>query len=144
MARILDELRAAPERLANQGSDLRKRARRRARTLRLTSESRLFTARLDAFTRVEELLHAAPEWPGLGKVADAAERMVAERREAFAHPPIGEYDTLNVRAITDALRDLDYVGLLRVRRWEETRKARLTVLRAVEKELERREDPPEL
>ena len=38
---------------------------------------------------------------------------------------------------------LAYVDLLRVCRWEETHKNRVTVIRAVERELERRERLPE-
>lgn len=142
MPRLIDEIRSAPERLADRGTQMRRRARQRMHEMRLGSEERLFTFRLDTLERMGDLLGRAPEWPGLGRVADAAERIVHERLDAFTHPPIAEYDQLNVKEIGQAVYELAYVDLLRVRRWEETHKNRVTVMRAVERELEKRERLP--
>jgi hypothetical protein len=143
MPRIIDEIRSAPERIADRGTQMRRKARQRMHAMRLGSEERLFTFRLDTLERFEDLLGRAPEWPGLGRVADAAEKLVHERLAAFTQPPIATYYALNVKEIGQALDTLAYVDLLRVRRWEETHKNRVTVVRAVERELEKRERLPE-
>ena len=143
MPRIIDEIRSAPERIADRGTEMRRKARQRMHEMRLGSEERLFTLQLDTLERVEDILGRAPEWPGLGKVADAAERLVHNRLSAFTQPPVPDYDALNVKEVGQQLYELAYVDLLRVRRWEETHKNRVTVLRATERELEKRERYPE-
>lgn len=143
MARILDEIQSAPRKLVARGNALRLRARRRAHAIRLDGETKLFQFQVGTLEQIEGLLERTPAWPGLSRVADAAEKLVHERLAAFTAPPIADYDTLSAKDVGHALLDLSYVDLLRVRRWEETRKNRKTVLSAVERELLKRERLPE-
>ena len=135
MPKFIDDIKTAPERLAEGGSALRTAARKRVHTLRRDSEQRLFRLRVEALERAEGLA----ERSGIAPL----ERLVTRRLTAFTTPPIAEYDSLNVKQVTGALREAIYVDLLRVRRWEETHKNRKTVLSAVERELEKRERLPE-
>lgn len=143
MARFIDEIQSAPRKLADRGNALRLRARRRVHAMRLDGESRLFRFQVGTLEQIEGLLVRTPQWPGIKRVADSAEKLVHKRLAAFTAPPIADYDGLAAKEIGGKLGDLAYVDLLRVRRWEETHKTRKTVIAAVERELEKREKLPE-
>lgn len=142
MARFIDEIQSAPRKLADRGNALRLRARRRVHAMRLDGESRLFRFQVGTLEQIDGLLLRTPKWPGLKQVADGAEKLVQKRLAAFTAPPIANYDDLAAKDIGHRLGELAYVDLLRVRRWEETHKARKTVLAAVERELVKRESLP--
>ena len=139
-----EDLKSVPERLAKRPAVLAKRARYRASLLRGESAERLFTVQSDALEKVETLLGKAPERvPLVSRVADAAEKAVHERREALTAPPVEGYADMNAKDAIAAVRELDRVDLLKVKRYEEATKDRVTVLRAVSKRFDELDAKPD-
>ena len=70
--------------------------------------------------------------------AAAVGAAMADGIEQVTRLPIADYDGLNVRKISDAVRALDLVELERVARYERANKDRVTVARAIDREREKR------
>ncbi len=66
---------------------------------------------------------------GLRQKAEALQ----DAGKAVQRPPINEYDELNVQQVNQALEGLSEYELEKVRRYEESNKNRVTVLREVER-----------
>ncbi len=135
--RIVKTLKTTPSDLANRGADLTERARTRVQRVRSEGSETLWTLRVDALERVEDLLHGAPDLPVVGRVADVAERLVHQRIEATTAVPVADYDSLNTKRVGEVIRDLGRVDLLKVRRYEMANKNRKTVMGHVDRELSR-------
>ena len=135
--RLVETLKTTPSDLASRGVEFTGRARTRVQRARSEGSEALWTLRVDALERVEDLLHGAPDIPVVGRVADAAERLVQQRIEANTALPIADYDSLNTRRVGEAIRDLGRVDLLKIRRYETTNKNRKTVLSHIEREITR-------
>ncbi len=138
MTRFLDDLRSAPEKLADRSQRLRSRARQAMRDWQIGGTERLFDFHADTLENVEKLLDDAPELPVVSKVADAAGRLVHRRLEGINSAPLPDYDDLNVRQVNQHLSELPTVDLLRIRRYEQGHKGRKTVLAGVQREIDRR------
>ncbi|MBW1879408.1 MAG: hypothetical protein JRJ84_13675 [Deltaproteobacteria bacterium] len=143
MSRIREEFRTANEKFAARSQRLRHHARKRVHEIRIQGAGRLFHFQLDGLERVENLLNRAPELPVVSRVTDAAGKLVHRGLEAVGAPPLADYDSLNVRDVNSALRDLGYVELLRLHRYEETHKNRKTVITSANQMLARLEKAPE-
>ena len=135
--RFADNLKFSPTDIVNRSAELGQRARSRVRRVRSEGSETLWTFRIDALTRVEDILASAPDLPVIGSVADAAERLVHNRIEATVAVPIEDYDELNTRRVGEAIQDMSRVNLLRVRRYELANKNRKTVMGYIERELNR-------
>lgn len=137
LGRLVENLKTAPSRLGERGHALRSRATDRVTRAKLTSEEAIWSFQIDALEKAHDLLDAAPELPVVGKVTGAADRLVQRGLDAVTALPIEDYDSLNTRKVSDAVRQLSHLDLLRVRRYEEANKNRKTALAAVDRELER-------
>ncbi|MFT6146379.1 MAG: hypothetical protein ACJAZO_002043 [Myxococcota bacterium] len=135
--RIVKTLKTTPSDLVSRGADFTDRARSRVMRARSEGSETLWTFRVDALERVEDLLHGAPDILVIGRVADAAERLVQQRIEANTALPVEDYDSLNTKRVGEVIRDLGRVDLLKVRRYEMGNKNRKTVLSHVDRELTR-------
>ena len=137
--RIVENLKTAPSRLSERGHAARKRATQRVTRAKLNGEEAIWAFQIDALEKVGGLLESAPDLPVVSTVTGAAERLVNKGLESVTALPIDDYDSLNTRKVSDAVRQLSRVDLLRVRRYEEANKNRKTALAAVDRELERYE-----
>lgn len=130
----LEDIKNTPTRL----KEVPKRARRRAHVARATSRGNLWNAGANALEAAESFFASAPDnVPVLSRVADAAERVTHERLEAFTRVSLEDYTTLNAKEAIRAVSSLEHLELLRVKRLEESTKARKTVLAAIEKAITR-------
>ena len=110
--------------------------RHEAHTVRLRGQLRLWSLQADGLDRAQAALAAAPA--RLDPLARPLKSAVEDRYAHLVEPPIADYDSLGVKKVDGALRELDLIGLERVARYEASHKDRITVLRAVERERERR------
>jgi len=132
------DIKTAPDRLKT----VPVRARRRAHIAKETGRGSLWTASASALEAAESLFASAPaNIPVLSKVADAAEKATQERLEAHTRVCLYDYERLNAKQVIKAIRVLDHIELLCVRRLEETTKGRKTVLDAIEKAITRAVEP---
>lgn len=141
--KLWTDVKAAPTRIRTHQLALVSRARHRAYRVRTGGQERIWTLRWTALEEVGGWLARTAEVPVVGRVAIPVERLVQERLDASLAVPVEGYDDLNARNASRAVRELDHLGLLRVRRHEADHKARKTVLDAVEAQLARRARPPE-
>lgn len=111
-------------------------ARIRAERARLQGTDRVWTARLRALDRTRAALGRADDLPVVGRLVAPVERLVDGRIERLAAVPVDGWDGLNARNAIAAVKGLDRVGLLAVRRREAATKDRKTVLAAIDKALE--------
>lgn len=139
-ARILDDLKQTPSRLAERRETLSARrkqftakAKTQIKTVTGEGQERLWTLGTQALERVDSALERGAELPVVGQLSKGAHRVVSERLDALKQPPIPGYDEMNARDIIAAVKELDgRVALAAVRRHETETKARKTVLSAVE------------
>ena len=131
LERLITPLKAAPDTLAHQRDVLRQRVR----SIRGDGQERIWSLRTDALTRAEGLLEKVDNLPVVNRVATPVEKAVGRRLEALTVPDIEDYDALNARNASLAVRGLDRLELIKVRRYEAANKDRKTVLKAVNKEL---------
>ncbi len=118
-------------------------ARHRVHVARHEGVARLWSLETDVLTRASAWLGKAPESvPLVARAADVAEQFVARQLERAVAVPLAGYDELNVKQVQAAVQTLSFVDLLRVRRYEAAKKARKTVLAAVERECASRVAPP--
>lgn len=138
---LFTDLRAAPDRLTARARGLRQRASARASAVQGQGRERLWNAQHDALTRTaalldSELVDKAEQLPGLGKVTDAATRLVQRRLEQLNALPIGDYETINAKDAIAAIKGIDdRVALRLLDKHESANKKRKTVLAAIAAQL---------
>ena len=136
----LEDLKAAPERLAEQRSKLSTKrtefthnARLRAHTVRGDGVEVLFSFRATALEHVGSALGKAADVPVLSKITDPAAKLVQDRLAEYTSPNIDEYDAQNAKTVIAAIKQISSrTQLAAVRRYEAAHKARKTVIGAVE------------
>jgi hypothetical protein len=136
--RLRSELDQTAEKLDARRQAARRWIKRSAFLAGTAGADRLWQLHLDALHGAEALLDKAPTSPIVEKVTTNVREALTNLEGLTTRPPIAGYDELNVREIRQALHDLDHLGLLRIRRHEQTHKARKTVLDAVDREFEHR------
>ncbi len=141
--KLWTDVKDTPARIRARRNTLVSRARHQAFMARTGGQERIWTLHTTALSEVEDLLQRTAELPVLSRVTTPVERLVAERLEATLAPPLQGYDGMNAKSVRLAVRELDHLGLLRVRRHEQDHKGRKTVLDAVENQLEKRSRLPE-
>lgn len=92
---------------------------------------RIQPLRTNALERAHGLLERADDWPAVGRIAGAANRLLGR----FLQVPVEGWDDLNAKKAIAAVEELDRAGLLAVRRHEVETKNRVTVLRAIDQRL---------
>ena len=142
--RLWTDVKDTPNRLRARQATLISRARHQAFMVRTGGQERLWTLHTTALEEVEGWLGRTVELPVVSRVMVPVERLVHDRLEATVAVPLADYETLNAKSAARAIRDLDHLGLLRVRKHEEANKCRKTVLDAIEAQLEKRARPPEV
>ena len=142
--RLRDEITAAQDRLRevqtqlnDQTEDLVRNARHQAHLVRGEGKQRLWTLENQALDWADDVLGRTVDVRGVEKVRDPLAKMVQQRRDVVTSVPVEGYDTLNARAAADAVRDLGWVELLRVERYETSNKSRKTVFQAIERRQEK-------
>ncbi len=131
------------EDLKQRGEQLMAQARHRAHLARGEGRERLFLVEAEALERLDGLLEAASELPVVGpRLATPVARVVQTTVERRTLPALEGYDELNAKAAARAVRELDHLGLIKVRRHEAANKGRKTVLDAVERQLQLLSQPP--
>lgn len=133
----LNDLSAMPEQLKTEAGQRLRAARRWWWDTRETATTSLFKAHLTAIDRAKELADKAASVAG-EDLAERAKSLVSSIEKATADAPIAGYDEMNVRDAMNAIRELDRYGLLRIERYEQSNKARKTVMDAIHREVERR------
>ena len=131
-----DFLRETPNRLLQQTRSRAQAVRHDLYTRRQEGRVRLWSLSADALERAQEALSQAPEQ--LAPVTERLDKALADGIEQVTRPSIEGYDDLNVRKISDAVRELNLIELERVARYERANKDRVTVARAIEREREKR------
>ncbi len=137
------DLKNTPTRIRDRQQALVGRARHRAYVARTNGHERFWTLRTTALEEVEGWLEHTAEVPVLHRVTTPVEKLVHERLEADLALPLEGYAAMNAKTAIQAVRGLDHLDLLRVRRHEAENKVRKTVLAAIDGELEHLLDPPE-
>lgn len=143
ITRILDDIRAAPERLNTKRVDLTYKLRQSVHTARGTTTERLHDVRVGALTRVESALDRVDELPVIKVITAPARSLAASRLEKATSPAVEDYDALNARDVRSALADLSRIQLVALVRYEAAHKARKTVVAAAEKAISRLDKLPE-
>jgi hypothetical protein len=137
-ARVLEDLGKTRQRLQQTRDSYSRWLRRRVFEAREASENQLWELHVSTLERAQDLLERAPEVPVFDRVGTGARELLEALERATTHPPMADYDDLNVRKVMSSLRDLDRFGLLRVHRYEAAHRNRKTILDAVQRELEHR------
>lgn len=140
LARLIDDLKQTPSRLAERRvtlsarrKELTAKAKTQLKTAAGDGQERLWTLGTQALERVDSALERGADLPLVGTLSKGAHRVVSERLDALKQLPIEGYDDLNARDIVAAVKGLDgRVGLAALRRHEAEGKARKTVLSAIE------------
>ena len=109
----------------------RDRIETRTRRARDEGRERLWALRTTALERAHHLFDRADDWPAVGRVAGAANKLV----DRWLQVPVEGWDDLNAKRAVEAVANLDRIGLLAVRRREAATKNRVTVLRAIDERL---------
>ncbi|MCO4746018.1 MAG: hypothetical protein KC912_14580 [Proteobacteria bacterium] len=143
IARILDDIRTAPERLNNKRVDLSQKLRQTAHTARGTTSEKVFDVRIHALTRVESLLDLVDELPVLKLVTAPAHGLAADRLAKAKSPALENYDELNAKDVRTGISGLTRTQVIALIRYEADNKARKTVIAAGEKAIERLDKLPE-
>jgi len=133
----LNDLSGMPEQLKTEAEQRLRAARRWWWDTRETATTSLFKAHLNVLDRAKELADKAGTVAG-EDLAERAKGLVDSIEKATADAPIAGYDDMNVREAMNAIREIDRYGLLRVERYEQSNKARKTVLDAIQREVDRR------
>ena len=138
--RIKEEIETAQTRLRDVSEKLNSRsgggvrsARHQAHLARGESQERLWKLEHQALDLVDTVLDRAEDLPGASRVTDPIERLVGQRRTNSLANPVEGYDALNARSAANAVRELEWVELLRVQRYEADNKKRKTVFEAIER-----------
>ncbi len=141
---VPERLEDAPEKLQSAGQEVGRKLRERIGELRDEGEERAWELEKRALEAAGGLIERASEVPVVSTVAPKVEGAVQDRLATITTPPIEGYDEMNVKNIRLALRELDRLDLIKVARYEEAHKARKTVARDVQAELDRRKAAAEL
>lgn len=136
-------LETAPEKLSDHRSRLVTTVRHRAAVARGEGHSRFWNAETRTLENAVDLLDRSKDLPVVKLVVAPAERIVKSRLDHVTELPVAEFATLNAKDAARAVRGLDWVELLRVRRFEAANKGRKTVLDALAKELDRLKVQPQ-
>lgn len=137
-----ERLKAAPQQLKEKGEAAVRAARHQVHLARGEGQERLWELETNALGRAEELLARGKDVPVVSKAVPAAERLVHKALETVTRVPVEGWDALNARDAAHAVRGLNRIDLLRVRRHEQETKDRKTVYRAIDAELERLKAEP--
>lgn len=134
MSSSWNRIREAPARLG---------ARTRARLSRVRSvgRERLRTFGSRALEGADGWVDRAEAWPGVGRLAGFAGRLVDHQRERWGVLSVAGWDTMNARDAVKALAELDAVGLRVARQHEAAGRNRVTVIRAIDQQLAKRAAP---
>lgn len=97
------------------------------------SLSAIYGLGASTLTRAAELSDRVPLVQGSSEGLRQKAEALQDAGKAVQRPPIDEYDQLNVQQVNDALEGLSEYELEKVRRYEESNKNRVTVLREVER-----------
>ena len=124
-------LRKFSDRLMVEGNGFAKNARHQVHKVRTEGSERLYNFEVQALDWADEVLERAEDLPGVSKVKEPIERFVSQAREAVTALPIEDYATLNARNAAAAVRELDFVGLAKVSKYEAANKNRKTVFQAI-------------
>jgi len=121
-------------RINDRSGSLVRSARHQVHLARGESQERLWKLEHQALDLVDSVLEKADDLPGVALVSDSIERIVEQRRDTSLANPIDGYDGLNARAAAAAVRELGFVELLKVERYEAQNKARKTVFESIERQ----------
>jgi len=144
--RIKDALENAPDRLREELDPERMRARRRQVRERVEErlhewkeegQEKAWTAETRMLEQAGRVIDRASGLPVVSRMAPGAGRLVQERLDAVTRPPVPDFDDLNARNATQAVRGLSRVDLQKLLRYEKAHKDRKTVREAIEAELRR-------
>lgn len=131
-----NRLREAPQKLTARRHELVRNLRNQAQRVRGDGQEAIWNFQTQTLERVDALLDRAGDVPGVSRVVESAERVVEQRLATVTAVPVDSYETMNVKQVCRAIRSLDRVALLKIRRFEELNKNRKTVLDAVERRWE--------
>jgi hypothetical protein len=141
--KMIEPLKKLPDQFETLREEVDSTLRHTAHVVRGESQQRLWVLETKALDWMDAVLEGAETLPEVfGKVTGPVEDFVQQRLDALVACPVENYETLNARNAARAVRDLGWLDLLRVRRIEESTKARKTVLDAVETALERLHSKP--
>jgi hypothetical protein len=135
-------MKEAPKRIRGKRDALMGRARHGVFMARTGGQERVWTLQTQALEGMGSWLTRAAGLPVGARVSQPMERLVRDRLALQLAVPLANYDGLNAKTAARLVRDLDHLGLLRVRRHERANKQRKTVLGAIEAQLERRAKIP--
>jgi hypothetical protein len=136
--RLIEDLTKRQEQLVETRQSYSRWLRRRVFEARESGETQLWELHVGTLERAHDLLDNASVPPAMERVETSARDLLGALEHATTHPPLEDYDNLNVRKVMSDLRELDRFGLLRVRRYEGAHKNRKTILDSVHRELTRR------
>ncbi|TNE92548.1 MAG: hypothetical protein EP330_00985 [Deltaproteobacteria bacterium] len=143
LARLMDDIKSAPERLNTRRIELTHKLRQGAHTAKSSTAERLFDARVGALSKVEGLLDKVDELPVIKLVTGPAHNLAASRLDKATQPALEGYDELNARSVRDGLGELTRLQLVQLLRYESAHKARKTVIEAAEKAIAKLDQLPE-
>lgn len=135
---IASRVREESNRLAERAQEARRAVRVRLYEAREQGERGLFDLHVGAVAAAGGLIDRTNGVPVLQNVGDSARDLLKVVEKVTIEPPLAGYTDRNVRQILAELRDLDHIGLLRVKRFEADNRGRKTVLEGVDRELARR------
>ncbi len=145
LTRLLDDLKAAPERIrtaptrmADRRRNTTRWARQRVRSARGQTQRQLWSLRVQTLERTGDLLDKGSDVPVIGRIIGPAASFVHSQKSALTAVPVDGFDAMNARDAIAAIKELDALSLFIAERFEAAHKNRKTVMAAIEREVERR------
>jgi regulator of replication initiation timing len=136
--KLTERVKSERHRLVSERDRLVGQAKAQASRVRGESQERIWNLQTNALDQAIDLLDRVDELPDpVQKAAEPLDRLVRQRLEMITASPIQGYDSLNVRKVNQALKDLDWLDLVKVRRIESESKNRKTVLDGIDAALDR-------
>lgn len=142
LTRLLDDLKAAPERIrtaparmADRRRNTTRWARQRVRTARGQTQRQLWTWRVNTLEATGDLLDKGTDVPVLGRIIGPAASFVNSQKSALTAVPVDGFEDMNARDAIAAIKELDTLSLFIAQRFESENKNRKTVLAAIDKRL---------
>lgn len=124
-----------------QKDELLGQARHKAHLVRGEGAQRLWEIEVQALDWADDVI-ARNDVAAVEVVTEQVSRLIQQRKDAVLSNPVDEYETLNARAAAAAVRDLDWVDLLKIEKIEKVGKGRKTVFEAISRRQNELEKPP--
>jgi hypothetical protein len=129
------------QQVREQGDEMLDQARHKAHMVRGEGAQRLWEIEVQALDWADDVI-ARNEVAAVEVVTEQVSRLIQQRKGTVLANPIEDYDSLNARSAAAAVRELNWVDLLKIEKIEKVGKGRKTVFEAIGRRQNDLEKPP--